>query len=78
MSFDIRRCTREDIDRIAAEAKAWRERNKSWLESQWEADLEANKDNPDPIVQHVAESFRKVLDNSAPEQLDLWKKDNKP
>jgi hypothetical protein len=26
MSFDIRRCSREDLDRINAEAKAWRER----------------------------------------------------
>lgn len=36
-------------------------KDKSWLESCWEEDLEANKDNPNPYVQCVAESFRRVL-----------------
>jgi hypothetical protein len=40
---------------------------KSWLESRWEEWLEANKDNPDPIAQYVAESTRKVL-RASPEE----------
>jgi putative toxin-antitoxin system antitoxin component (TIGR02293 family) len=35
--------------------------DKSWLESCWEEDLKANKDNPNPYVQYVANSFRRVL-----------------
>jgi hypothetical protein len=27
MSFDIRRCSKEDLDRLNADAKAWRDRN---------------------------------------------------
>jgi hypothetical protein len=45
MAIDIRRCSKEDLDRINAEGRAWRERNKP----------EDQKSNPDqPRTQEIS------------------------
>jgi hypothetical protein len=69
MSVDIRRMSREDLDRLNAEGKAWRERSKPGV-----ADTLSTSDKPQAAL-HKADDASPL--HNQPDQMDLWEKGDK-